>query len=140
MKNITNILITLLILTLVACTPEKRLSVEAFETSAGGNKMTPVRVTEPTGKVLPIKLLPEQKFQTITGFGGSFTEASAYLLNKLGPENRKKIIGAYFGSEGARYSLTRTHMNSCDFSVSNYSYAPVEGDMDLRHFCDPQES
>ena len=25
-------------------------------------------------------------------------------------------------------------MNSCDFSLSNYSYAPVEGDKDLKHF------
>jgi len=25
-------------------------------------------------------------------------------------------------------------MNSCDFSVSNYSYSPVEGDKDLEHF------
>ena len=25
-------------------------------------------------------------------------------------------------------------MNSCDFSVSNYSYTPVEGDVNLEHF------
>ena len=25
-------------------------------------------------------------------------------------------------------------MNSCDFSLSNYSYAPVEGDKELEHF------
>ena len=81
-----------------------------------------------------ISLRPEQKFQTITGFGGSFTEASAFLLNKLSKENRQKVIEAYFGSEGARYSLTRTHMNSCDFSVSNYSYAPEEGDIELTSF------
>ena len=134
MKSITNILIPLLILTLVACTSEKKLTVEAYETSAGGNKMTPITAVEATEKVMPIKLLPEQKYQKITGFGGSFTEASAYLLNQLGPENRKKIIEAYFGSDGARYSLTRTHMNSCDFSVSNYSYAPVEGDKELTSF------
>ncbi|MBT8376028.1 MAG: glycosyl hydrolase family 30, partial [Bacteroidia bacterium] len=32
------------------------------------------------------------------------------------------------------YSLTRTHINSCDFSLSNYSYAPVENDVQLEHF------
>ncbi|MBT8321135.1 MAG: glycosyl hydrolase family 30, partial [Eudoraea sp.] len=133
MKNKSNFLM-LLILTLVACTSEKKLSVEVYETSAGGNKMAPVTTLETASEATQIKLLPELKFQTITGFGGSFTEASAYLLNQLGPENRKKVIDAYFGSEGARYSLTRTHMNSCDFSVSNYSYAPVEGDMELAHF------
>ena len=56
------------------------------------------------------------------------------MLNKLSKENRKKIIDAYFAKEGANYSLTRTHMNSCDFSVSNYSYSPVEGDKELEHF------
>lgn len=70
----------------------------------------------------------------ITGFGGSFTEASAHLLNQLGKENRDKILEAYFGESGARYSLTRTHINSCDFSLGNYSYAPVEGDSNLVHF------
>ncbi len=85
-------------------------------------------------EVISIKLLPDQKFQTITGFGGSFTESSAYLLNKLSKKNRDLILNAYFGSEGARYSLTRTHINSCDFSLSNYSYAPVEGDKELENF------
>lgn len=83
---------------------------------------------------LIIGLLPEEEYQKITGFGGSFTEASASLLNALGEANRKKVIEAYFGDEGAKYSLTRTHMNSCDFSLTNYSYAPVEGDNDLLYF------
>jgi glucosylceramidase len=77
---------------------------------------------------------PEQQFQKITGFGGSFTEASASLLNKLGTTNRQKVIEAYFGESGAKYSLTRTHMNSCDFSLSNYSYAPVADDRMLENF------
>ncbi|MEO0527499.1 MAG: glycosyl hydrolase family 30, partial [Bacteroidota bacterium] len=118
---------------LSACT-ENNLEVEVYETSADGKKLNPITEFPKESGTSQIKLLPEQKFQTITGFGGSFTEASAYLLNKLGKENRKKIIEAYFGDNGAKYSLTRTHMNSCDFSVSNYSYAPVEGDKTLEHF------
>jgi len=110
------------------------LKVEVYETSANGNKLQSVLAFNNEEEATVIRLLPEEKFQTITGFGGSFTEASASLLNRLSPENRKKIIDAYFGDEGARYSLTRTHMNSCDFSLSNYSYASVEGDMELEHF------
>ncbi|WP_297765634.1 glycoside hydrolase family 30 protein [uncultured Muriicola sp.] len=126
----------ILILTLIlsACTVENTLKVEVFETSANGNKLQSISEFSNNEEAAVIRLLPEEKFQTITGFGGSFTEASAYLLNELGPENRKKIIDAYFGEEGARYSLTRTHMNSCDFSLSNYSYADVEGDIELEHF------
>ena len=124
-------------LTLIAIGCEEKseqLQVEVFETSASGNKLTPLTEFSTGEKIVKIKLLPEEKYQTITGFGGAFTESSAYLLNKLGKENRKKIIDAYFGEGGANYSLTRTHMNSCDFSLSNYSYAPVEGDKDLEHF------
>ena len=108
--------------------------VEVYETSANGNKLK--KVTDFTTGDNPdiIIIIPEEKFQTITGFGGSFTEASAYLLNRLGTVNRAKILQAYFGDQGARYSLTRTHMNSCDFSLSHYSYAPVEGDKELANF------
>ncbi len=116
------------------CTTEKPLETEVYETSAAGNQLTRITEFSPGDPTIAIKLLPEQQFQTITGFGGSFTEASAYLLNQLSQDNRDKILSAYFGEEGARYSLTRTHMNSCDFSLSNYSYAPVEGDKELTSF------
>ena len=91
--------------------------VEVYETSANGNKLK--RITEfPSGsEAISIKLLPDTKFQTIAGFGGSFTEPSAYLLNKLSKKNRDLILDAYFGANDARYSLTRTHINSCDFSL-----------------------
>ncbi len=121
-------------MTLNACTTENKLEVEVFETSAQGNQLEKLTEFTSSGETSTVKLMPEEKFQTITGFGGSFTEASASLLNRLSKENRDKILEAYFGENGARYSLTRTHMNSCDFSLSNYSYAPVEGDMELENF------
>jgi glucosylceramidase len=111
-----------------------QLDVKAYETSASGNKLTEITTFQKVKDPIAIKLIPNEKYQTITGFGGSFTEASADLLNRMGTENRKKVLEAYFGNEGARYSLTRTHMNSCDFSRGNYSYAPVENDMELEHF------
>jgi len=113
---------------------QNKLTVEIFETSAKGNKLK--RITEsPSGnESASIRLDPGAKFQTITGFGGSFTEASAYLLNQLSKKNRDSVLHAYFGPRGARYSLTRTHINSCDFSLGHYSYAPVIGDKELKHF------
>ena len=112
------------------------LLVEVYETSASGRKMEKIEDFSKSVHSNPvtIEILPEKKFQTITGFGGSFTEASAYLLNGLSKEKRTKVLEAYFGEEGARYSLTRTHISSCDFSLSNYTYAPVEGDVELKHF------
>ena len=108
--------------------------VEIYETSESGNKLSRMRVFPTSQERVQITLLPADKFQTITGIGGSFTQASAYLLNRLSAQNRDKILEAYFGESGARYSLTRTHMNSCDFSLGNYSYAPVPNDTALNHF------
>jgi glucosylceramidase len=105
-----------------------------LETSAAGKKLEKISPEDNQDAEASITLNPEETFQTITGIGGSFTEASAHLLNQLGEENRRKIIEAYFGDDGAKYSLTRTHINSCDFSLSNYSYAPVEGDTELENF------
>jgi glucosylceramidase len=117
-----------------SCMKPEQWNVEIYETSASGNKLTRINEFAPVDEKVEISILPEQKFQTITGIGGSFTEASAYLLNQLSIENRKKILEAYFGETGARYSLTRTHMNSSDFSLGNYSYAPVADDLELEHF------
>ena len=119
---------------LMACHTEKQLEVTVYETSASGAKLeqrTEFTKSESAGV---LRILPEKKFQIITGFGGSFTESSAHLLNGLSPTKRKEVLDAYFSDEGARYSLTRTHMNSCDFSLSQYSYAPIADDPLLEHF------
>ena len=135
MKHITHINLLLLTLLLGAgCSKQQTLEIEVYETSAAGNSLQQITEFETVGEPVSIGLQPGQKFQRITGFGGSFTESSAYLINQLSDQNRQKVIDAYFGDEGAAYSLTRTHMNSCDFSLSNYSYAPLEGDSELKSF------
>ena len=138
MKKINYLLYFLLSFMILSCqTKQDKLIVEVYETSASGNSLTKLEnfsSDKNDENLIQVKLLPAQKRQTITGFGGSFTESSASLLNQLSKEKRDFIIEAYFGETGAKYSLTRTHMNSCDFSISQYSYAPVEGDKELKHF------
>ena len=134
MKTTAFIIAIISVLILMGCAENKKLNVDVYETSASGNKLEKRSEFKKSKNPVEVKIFPKQKFQTITGFGGSFTEASAYLLNQLSKENRADILNAYFGADGAAYSLTRTHINSCDFSLSNYSYAPVEGDKELKHF------
>jgi glucosylceramidase len=118
----------------IQCDMTEKMTVDVYETSEKGNALTLIRDFKPAKKSLTINVDPDKQFQKITGFGGSFTEASAFLLNKISPENRKKILEAYFGNEGANYSLTRTHIASCDFSLKNYTYAKVENDLKMEHF------
>ena len=132
----TKIILPIMILALItSCNPAApELPLEVFETSAAGNKLTKRTEFETADKSIDLKLNPDKSYQTITGIGGSFTESSAYLLNQLSKENRQKILEAYFGDNGAKYSLTRTHINSCDFSLNNYSYTPTPGDKELKDF------
>ena len=138
MKNIHThfslfIVSNLILLVMNSCA-DNELNVTLYETSASGNRLTALNDFSNSGNPAIITLLPKETFQVITGFGGSFTEASTHLLNQLSAGNRNKILGAYFSEEGANYSLTRTHINSCDFSLGNYSYASVPGDVELQHF------
>jgi len=112
------------------------MEVQVYETSSSGRKLEKLALMEPQedSQMLIVQLDPTKRFQEITGFGGAFTESSAVLLNQMSPDKREEILEAYFGEQGAKYSLTRTHMNSCDFSLTNYSYAQIEGDVNLEHF------
>ena len=128
------ILSLLILISTFACMKSKKETLTVFETSQSGNQLTERTTFDSDATPSTIQLNFDQKFQTISGFGGAFTEASAHLLNQMSLEKRTEILEAYFSENGAHYSLTRTHMNSCDFSLSNYSYTPVEGDKNLEHF------
>lgn len=66
------------------------------------------------------------QYQTINGFGGAFTESAAINYFNMNPDVRAQICEAYFGENGLRYNLGRTHIGSCDFSLGNYSYTTAD--------------
>ena len=73
-----------------------------------------------------IKVDKNQIRQSILGFGGAFTEASASIYNELDGDKKSEIIQAYFGDSGNQYNMGRTHINSCDFSLGNYALCEKE--------------
>jgi glucosylceramidase len=97
------------------------MNVEIYETSKAGNHFEKIEPGSNENSDITIELNADEKFQTITGFGGSFTEASCYLLNQLSDSNKTKILNAYFSESEANYSLCRTTIASCDFSLNNYT-------------------
>ncbi|SES15677.1 glycoside hydrolase family 30 protein [Salipaludibacillus aurantiacus] len=77
---------------------------------------------------------PAKEYQEWLGFGGAFTEAAAYTLSQISPDNRQDVINAYFNKpEGLGYNLGRTHIHSCDFALENYTYVD-ENDTSLKSF------
>jgi len=69
-----------------------------------------------------IRVNPSNKFQCIDGFGGALTESSGYVLSLIPADKRKEVVDAYFSSKtGNCYTMARTHVNSCDFSLENWA-------------------
>ena len=92
--------------------------------------------TEDTGKVEKeiINLYPETAFQTIYGFGGALTESSGYVFSKIDPQAQNDILDAYYGQDGLGYTMARTHIDSCDFSVGHYAAVEDSNDTELATF------
>jgi len=98
----------------------------------------------PIGKVLSstnpkdlasIRVDPKVRYQEIVGFGGAFTDSAGYVLSKMPAAKQEEILNAYFDPvKGNGYTLCRTHINSCDFSLENYAYDETPGDVDLKNF------
>lgn len=82
-----------------------------------------------------VSVFPDSTKQTIHGIGTSFTEASAFVLAHLEPQQRREVMQRVYGESGANFTLARTPVGACDFSVvGKYSYADEPGDLDLKAF------
>jgi glucosylceramidase len=107
-------------------------------TSESGDKLTEkgnVRFRKGEAEGTILKIEPEITKQTIDGIGSSFTESSAFVLAHLEPSRRMEVMQAIYGETGANFTLARTHIGSCDFSVEGkYSYLEKEGDTQLESF------
>ena len=71
---------------------------------------------------LAIYLDPGTVQQEILGFGGAFTDASCYLLSRMSPDVRHKLLSDLYGPSGLRLSVGRTCIGTSDYSTKMYSY------------------
>ncbi|MEO0600991.1 MAG: glycoside hydrolase family 30 beta sandwich domain-containing protein [Myxococcota bacterium] len=108
--------------------------MQAFVTEAGGRRLAPLPVRPVAGGTdVHITVDADTPRQTVHGIGGSLTQASAHAMSALSAARRQEILTALFAPDRAAYSLVRTHVASCDFSTSSYTYAP-EPDPSLAGF------
>jgi hypothetical protein len=106
---------------------ERGIIIDSFSFESGDLPATASGLARAT-----VKVDRNIQFQKIIGFGGAFTEASAYNYFKLSPATRKKFMTLYFGEGGIGYSVGRIHINSCDFSLKSYSFDDVIDDFKVR--------
>ena len=75
-----------------------------------------------------VNVYPRKRYQVIQGFGAALTESAGYTLARMSREKQKEIVKSCYGRDGLGYTLGRIHMDSCDFSVSNYCAVEDPGD------------
>ncbi|MEM6397849.1 MAG: glycoside hydrolase family 30 beta sandwich domain-containing protein [Bacteroidota bacterium] len=128
----------LIFLVFQSCSPPTMSTSKIIVTSEAGDQMAErenvdFQRGETSGNI--IEIFPDQLKQTLDGIGSSFTESSAFVLAHLTEDDRKEVMRNIYSDAGANFSLTRTHVGACDFSVEGkYSYADIEGDVELAGF------
>ena len=75
------------------------------------------------------------RYQTVHGFGGALTESTAVTWAAMPAVQRRRVAElCYDPAKGLGYTLARVHVNSCDFSLGNWSCDDTPGDFKLRDF------
>ncbi len=135
----TNLLFIVILFYFGGCDQKAKLkdyNISVYQTSQSGDNLKLVSNSEKnTGsEKVDIQLIPEREFQKYVGFGASFTESSAWNLACIPVDLRREILSNLFSpTKGAGFTLTRTHINSSDYSNDHYTYVE-KGDTDLSTF------
>ena len=90
-------------------------------------------VAKATVSTVDIKIDDSKTYQTMDGFGGSFTDSAAYLMNQILDEDVKDDLmkKLFDHEEGIGISVVRNPMGASDFARTVYSYNELpEGESD----------
>jgi glucosylceramidase len=94
--------------------------------------------TRKNNELNSIQIDEKTRFQTMDGFGASFTESSGYAISALSKADADALMVRFFDREkGIGISFLRQPMGSPDFALSPYSYDDLEEgktDFDLALF------
>jgi len=120
------------------CVPTEGKAVKIFASSANSKEMLVAKddiIFEQDFETenLLINVYPEFKYQNIIGFGAAFTESSAVNFSLLSPGQQEEVIELFFGKSGIELNFCRTHINSSDYGVDEYTYVE-DGDVELNTF------
>ncbi|ETK91600.1 hypothetical protein L915_04864 [Phytophthora nicotianae] len=107
-----------------------------FTTSKAGDRLTfsTVDMETTANDAADFVIDTTTTYQSIIGFGGAFTDASAINLFLLDSGLQDLLVDAYFADDGLQYNIGRIPIGSTDFSVTIYSYNDVEGDLAMENF------
>ncbi|NNE16818.1 MAG: hypothetical protein HKN51_17680 [Saprospiraceae bacterium] len=107
---------------------ESKYHVDIYQTSKNGDnlKFSSKDIDNQSqidANQIQLNINPNIEFQKFIGFGASFTESSAWNLATIPVAKRLEVLEKLFSpTKGAGFTLTRTHINSCDYSNNHYVY------------------
>lgn len=75
-----------------------------------------------------VRLIPEEEFQTMDGFGAAITGSTCFNLMRMSPEDRAEFLKTTFSPEnGFGFSYVRISIGCSDFSLSEFTCCDKEG-------------
>ena len=126
-----------------AWSADERSGVRIWVTSADGKQqleeLPPIPLGAGAADGLRIRVDAAREYQTIEGFGASFTESSAWLINRrMNPAQRRELLRDLFDpGAGIGLSLTRLPLGGSDFSITHGTFDDMpagQTDPKLTHF------
>jgi glucosylceramidase len=123
-----------------AAAPQARVWVTTVDRAELRHERAPVTFGTGRSDAPTIVLQPEQRYQTMDGFGASITDSAAAVLYRLGPAERDAAMRSLFDPrEGIGVSFLRQPVGSSDFTAAGEHWTyddvpPGQTDFALRHF------
>jgi glucosylceramidase len=118
-------------------------SVEVIQTTADLSRhmsaLPNLAFSNPSFNGPTIDVRDQVRYQTISGFGGSMTDSSAWLFSALSAAQRSAALSRLFGSTGIGLDFLRVPIGASDFTATGrpYSYDDLpkgRSDPRLAHF------
>lgn len=82
-----------------------------------------------------LEVFPDQRRQTLVGFGGALNEKGWEILQVLSPEERARVLRRIFApGEGLSLNMGRLSIGANDYALARYALDETPGDLAMEHF------
>ena len=81
-----------------------------------------------------VNLHPEIENHVFDGFGGAFTDATGYVYAQMNDEQKEDLVRTFYDRGEMNYQFGRVHLDSCDFSTSQYEAMSDPDDREMKSF------
>jgi glucosylceramidase len=81
-----------------------------------------------------IRIGSTRTYQEMLGFGGAFTDAACYMMNRLAPAAREQLIRELFHPAEMGFGAARICLGASDYATKAYSYDDGDPDPELKRF------